>query len=205
LTEVAQTPTPTTASDMTGAIASAYNKLMGTNPSGPSLAILLGLWDLETGVGKSTFNFNVGNLKAVGSQNFFVNPKVTGEGNQFAAYDSLTQGVGAWLGLLAKQSRYAPTWAAVTAGDPPSFASAIEASGYAGTHPEKPAGWYAKPVLGRIQKYLKSLPTPSLPTLPSLPSAKTTGIGLGVLALAGATATGVWYFLQPRKRKKVTT
>jgi hypothetical protein len=190
MAEVPIIATPTNAADMTTAIGSAYRKLEGANPSGPTTAILLGLWDLETGGGKSTFNFNVGNLKAVKDQTFYVNPRVKGQGNHFAAYETLEEGVRAWLLLLAKQNpkRYATTWAGAKAGDTQGFAQAIEQSGYCSDAKGNPCPGYAKAVLGRIAKYLKSIPQP----------AAVGGISLfGGVLLAGL-ATTAWFLFGRR-------
>jgi hypothetical protein len=162
MAEVPIQKTPTSAGDVTTAIGQVYASLEGQNPSRDTLAILLGQWDLETGAGGSTFNFNVGNLKVTPEQeaagiNYFVQPAVTSQSNHFRAYNSLLDGVNSWLSLLAKTSRYTATWTHAKMGDAVGFSQAIEASGYGGD-PATLNGKYANAVLLRIQKYQKKLP-----------------------------------------------
>ncbi|MFI4978307.1 MAG: hypothetical protein ACHQC8_06525 [Solirubrobacterales bacterium] len=66
---------------------------------------VLAHWSLETGSGAAEYNFNVGNIRAVGSQTWFAlgdyNPKTGGKGSyQFASYDSLQDGSDAYFHLL---------------------------------------------------------------------------------------------------------
>lgn len=66
---------------------------------------VLAQWSLETGSGAAEYNFNVGNIRAVGAQEWFplgdYNPKTGGKGRyQFASYDTLADGVDAYFRLL---------------------------------------------------------------------------------------------------------
>jgi hypothetical protein len=204
--EVPKVATPTTASALTSVVASVYNALEGSNPSGAALAILLGLWDLETGTGRGTWNWNVGNLKSAAcgnpntTQTFYVISSIEKECNKFQAFDSLESGVMSWLSLLAKTPRYAASWAAVKLGDAVGFAQAISVSGYQylGKDTAKAkqiAETYAKGVLGRIQKYLKVLPTPSA----------SQAMGAGLLLVLGVLGFGAWWVWKRPARKEISS
>lgn len=60
------------------------------------------LWAVETGYGRMEWNFNVGNVINVGSQQWFRN---AGDGRTYAAYPSLADAVDAWATLL-RSSKY---------------------------------------------------------------------------------------------------
>jgi len=97
---------------------------------------ILALWDVETGGGKGEWNWNVGNVRPVGSQ-----PRVNlGAVGDFAAYPSLDAGVAAFLALV-EGGRYASSWAALQAN--PTSDAWVRGLGAAGYY-EESADQYAK-------------------------------------------------------------
>jgi hypothetical protein len=64
-------------------------------------------WAIETGDGAGEFNWNVGNINAVGDQKYFLILDIDGTTHAERAFDSLTDGVNAYVQLLASP-RYAP-------------------------------------------------------------------------------------------------
>lgn len=192
--EVPQTKTSITAAQLVPVIAKVFLSFVGQNPSENSMAGMLGQWDLETGAGVSTYNYNIGNLKWTHEAQYFTNPAVTSQSNQFVAYPDLESGVRGWLGLLAHNARYADAWNKLVRSDLPGFAQAVQDAGYAGK-----STTYAKALLGRAQKYLSLIPPPVQPTATFFNT-------WGPRILAGSLATGAlyagWHFLlQPRLAK----
>ncbi|SRR5260221_4383225 len=110
---------------------------------------VLAHWAIETGTGTSEYNFNVGNIHAVGAGPWFGSAdqaERTGKtyGAQFAAYPSLDAGVHAYLALL-ENSRYAHCLDLLveSPSDPEWFKCLGEAGYFAKTMPDKKTG---KPV-----------------------------------------------------------
>lgn len=68
---------------------------------------LLTHWAIETADGAGEFNWNVGNINAVGDQQHFLVKDIDGTIHAERAYDSLTDGVNSYVDLLAS-ARYAP-------------------------------------------------------------------------------------------------
>lgn len=68
---------------------------------------LLTHWAIETADGAGEFNWNVGNINALGDQTYFLLDDVDGSTHAERAFDSLTDGVNAYVQLLASP-RYAP-------------------------------------------------------------------------------------------------
>lgn len=63
-------------------------------------------WSIETGNGANEYNNNVGNITAVGAQSFYVLRDISGVDLPFRNFDTLADGVRAYVELL-KSARYA--------------------------------------------------------------------------------------------------
>ena len=102
---------------------------------------VLAQWAFETDSGRAEHNFNVGNVKAVGTE-----PRVQlGAAGAFRAYASLDEGVAAYLNLV-QSPRYAACWALLEA-NPTStdWVTCIGRSGYYEASPVTyAAGWQAR-------------------------------------------------------------
>lgn len=68
---------------------------------------LLTHWAIETGDGAGEFNWNVGNINASGDQTYFMVKDIDGTMHAERAFDSLTDGINAYVQLLSSP-RYAP-------------------------------------------------------------------------------------------------
>lgn len=68
---------------------------------------LLTHWGIETADGAAEWNWNVGNITAVGAQDFYLLKDISGIVMAFRSFDSLSSGVNAYVELLASP-RYAP-------------------------------------------------------------------------------------------------
>jgi hypothetical protein len=91
------------------------SRLAALNAAGVTGAVaqaILAQWALETGFGAGEWNFNLGNLLALSGKAHWLGPGsvATGQGGWFAAYNSLEEGVTAYLRLL-HQPRYAECFA----------------------------------------------------------------------------------------------
>jgi len=68
---------------------------------------VLAHWSLETGSGAGEYNFNVGNVHAVGNEPWYSSGDTSTKGNKytasFAAFDTLEDGVRAYFDLLEKR------------------------------------------------------------------------------------------------------
>jgi hypothetical protein len=139
---VAPTRTPLSGSQASAAIRSAYVEVMGQEPSEGTLAILTSHWALETGQGKSMYNYNFAGIKGRGPEGFSVVMK-TREGygdhavqirDGFRAYTSAEAGAKDYVSLL--QRRYGSALEAAANEDPGRFASELKARGYYTGDPE---------------------------------------------------------------------
>jgi len=68
---------------------------------------LLTHWAIETANGAGEFNWNVGNINALGDQQYFLVKDIDGTVHAERGYDSLTDGINSYVQLLASP-RYAP-------------------------------------------------------------------------------------------------
>jgi hypothetical protein len=172
--EVPKEKTATAPSDMITSFGKSFQAASGMSPTKFSIAILMGLWDLETGAGASVFNFNIGNVKVTPAQEaagvpFYVQPAVTSESNHFRAYGSLDEGTASVVNLIAQNARYASAWTDLRAGDAPGFADDLEAAGYGGD-PKVLQGKYSSALKTRIAKWMDKLNVPATPVGPITPS-----------------------------------
>ncbi len=58
-------------------------------------------WSIETAAGAAEWNYNVGNITAVGKQTYFLLRDISGDVLPFRAFDSITDGVAAYFDLLS--------------------------------------------------------------------------------------------------------
>lgn len=144
------TRTPCTKLDFTRMAILAWIKLFTVAPKKESIAIIYAQWGLETGYGKSCWNWNIGNCKFVPSKNisddddlFFT--KLSGvweiingkkiildkenQGSWFKAFPSLLDGMMFHLDYL-KNDRYKSSWKAIEEGNPILFAHLLKQAKY---------------------------------------------------------------------------
>ena len=99
-------------------------------------------WSIETAQGSAEWNWNVGNITAVGDQTYYLAKDISGETLAFRAFDSLTDGVNGYVALLAS-SRYAG--AAKKLANDPTEPDWFVALGHAGwfdpTQAKPPSTW----------------------------------------------------------------
>lgn len=106
-----------------------------------SLLVLLAQWGIETGDGRSCWNWNLGNVKRVKGEDWTMLSNVweilSGRKvvfqpphaqTHFAAFDDVDRGAAFFLAKL--QGRFAKAWHAVLAGDPGMFARELKKLGY---------------------------------------------------------------------------
>jgi flagellum-specific peptidoglycan hydrolase FlgJ len=120
-----------------------YDALRAAWPeaSHESACVLAAQWALETGRGKSMWNYNIGNIKSFqksGDWCFFrCNEIIKGKtvwfepdhpACCFVAYPTLQAGVADYLSLLRR--KYASAWPAVEKGDPAEFAHRLKLGKY---------------------------------------------------------------------------
>jgi len=101
-------------------------------------------WAIETANGAGEFNYNVGNINAVGDQQHFMVKDIDGTMHAERAYDSLTDGVNSYVALLSSP-RYAPA-AKKLADDPTSsdwFVTLGKCGWFDPTAAKPPSSWDA--------------------------------------------------------------
>lgn len=128
--------TPAPIKDVLAALARAW-------PGGSRAAhlVLLAQWGIETGDGRSCWNWNLGNVKRVKSEDWTMlgnvweilgGKKVVFQPphaqTHFASFDDIERGAAFFLAKL--QGRFAKAWHAVLAGDPGLFARELKKLGY---------------------------------------------------------------------------
>ena len=117
-TEVISQVTPLTAEQATKAMAEGYKKVVGFKPTEKVLGLMVGQWALETGNGQSMRNFNFGNKKASGNEDFqyFRCSEVVNGVEQFyepphpacrfASYKSAAEGAAAFVRTLKSRKHW---------------------------------------------------------------------------------------------------
>jgi hypothetical protein len=101
-------------------------------------------WSIETGAGASEWNFNVGNIVATQDQPYYVAKDISGNVMAFRAFDSMTDGVAAYVALL-RNPRYRDA-AAMLANNPddPAWYIALGKAGWFNpTKAKPPVTWDA--------------------------------------------------------------
>ena len=110
--------TQLTPEEATKAMADGYKIVTGRKPSKEVLALMVGQWALETGNGKSMRNYNFGNKKAVGNDNYqyfrcsevingvemFFDPP--SPECRFASYSTPEEGAAAYVRLLKNHDNW---------------------------------------------------------------------------------------------------
>ena len=128
--------TPLSGTQASEAIRTAYTHVMGEPPSRGTLAILTSQWALETGHGKSMYNFNFAGIKGRGPEGMTA-VLGTREGygantvhikDGFRAYTSAEAGAKDYISLL--QRKYGAALEAAKAEQPERFAQELKVAGY---------------------------------------------------------------------------
>lgn len=104
-------------------------------------------WSIETGAGAQEWNYNVGNIVAVGSQKYAMLRDVSGNTMPFRAFDYLQEGVEAYIALLASKYKAA---ASLLANDPedPGWYIALGKAGWFDPTKAKPASTWEQAAAG---------------------------------------------------------
>lgn len=138
--EIPNKITPLLPEETASALSLGYKKVVGKTPSAAILKLLLGQWAFETGNGKSIHNYNYGNKKATGNddyQYFRCSEIVNGQtvfydpphpACRFAAYRTSTEGAEAFIRLLQKRPNW---WNGLHTGTVSGFVSGLSAQPYA--------------------------------------------------------------------------
>lgn len=147
---VPRVATPATAAQMAGA--------WGEYPADQQ-ALLLALWDFETGGGARMWCWNAGNIVRTAQwSGDWYEADDTGNWRQFRAYPSLAAGAAALARLVDSDSR--PQWReGLWSGDPETFVRALHGDNGGPAYFEAPLDRYLTGFLQRWQKYA---PTSSL-------------------------------------------
>lgn len=128
--------TALTRSEAAGALAAAWEKVTGEQPSGETVSILTAQWSHETGNGSHMYNYNFGGIKGTGPGGASVVQR-TREGwgateqtirDRFRAYSTAEEGATDYVRLLA--NRYGEAVGAARDGDPARFVQELKRGGY---------------------------------------------------------------------------
>jgi hypothetical protein len=118
------------------ALRSAWQSVMGEEPSEGTVKVLTAQWAHETGNGASMFNYNFGGIKGAGPSGLSVAQR-TREGfganertivDNFRAYRTADEGAGDYVRLL--KARFPGAVEAAKNADPQAFVHALKARGY---------------------------------------------------------------------------
>lgn len=185
--------TPITSADVARELGAAWPSIVGTAPTRKGVLSLLAIWALETGYGRSTHQYNIGNIKAWEgdghSWTFFRCSERDANGVttfydppspqcRFRAYDSLQDGVRDFL--LYMHRRFSKVWPVVEAGDPTELAHQMKLRGYYTADESK----YASGLRSTYSRLSMQVPEQLLPPEPRVPwlPAASLGVALGYVA-----------------------
>lgn len=133
---VAPVRTRLDAGQASAALRSAWQSVMGEEPSEGTVKVLTAQWAHETGNGASMFNYNFGGIKGVGPSGLTVSQR-TREGSgatertitdNFRAYRTADEGAGDYVRLL--KARFPGAVEAAKNADPQAFVHALKTRGY---------------------------------------------------------------------------
>jgi hypothetical protein len=133
---VAPERTAVSVGDIQGAIARAYNRIVGAPPSANVLKTLSAQAVVETGAGRSMYNFNFGGVKGAspaGQSAECLTHEVIGGTDvtvhqQFRAYSTLDEGADDYVRLMLH--RFGGAMPSAAQGDLDGFAHALKQAGY---------------------------------------------------------------------------
>ena len=173
--------------DFISSLVFVWKELFGNIPTKQSVGVILSQWSIETGQGRSCWNYNIGNVKAFdipGKNIDYIALKGVWEivkgkrivlsendpGAWFLAFPTLNSGMKHHLNFL-KNKRYKVAWSAVESGSVKDFAHLLKVNGYY-TAPEAD---YVKGMNYYFNSYMKSKDYESaIKSLPNLISSITT-------------------------------
>lgn len=133
---------PISEGEATYSLRQAWFKLYNEYPSNNSLALLYAQWALETGFGKSCWNYNYGNIKRSADEDYcmfrcdeIINGKAVwfdppSKVTWFRAYPNALAGAYDYIKFLSQRKRYEKAWQSVINGDPADFAHQLKIAGY---------------------------------------------------------------------------
>ena len=127
--EVAPRRTPTTPANVRSAIAAAYRRQTGAEPTSSLLDVLTAHVSHETARGERMYNFNFGGIKGAGPDGATTR-YATRDG--FRAYRTLGDGAADYLATM--RVRYPNAVAAAARGDVDGFSTALKQRGYFTAH-----------------------------------------------------------------------
>ncbi len=134
--------TPISEGEAAYALRESWKKIYGEYPSLDSLALLWAQWALETGRGRAIHNYNFGNIKCSGDEDYCMfrcNEIIKGRvvwfdppdrQTWFRAYNSAYEGALDYLTLLSKSTRYQKAWEVLKLGDVYRFGHELKVAGY---------------------------------------------------------------------------
>lgn len=151
--------TPTTPERAAALIQDAWEKLSARHPvvpppNGERLALLLALWDLETGTGAQHRNFNFGNqVSTRPEEEEFYQAHDGPNLRRFRSYDSAEEGAASFVRQLNSDTR--PQWReGLRTGNPTEFVRALKGLNGGGfEYFEAPFDRYLETFLGRWERY----------------------------------------------------
>lgn len=132
--------------DLTKSLIESWHDSYNELPKKEQIGVIFSQWALETGLGNSCWNFNLGNVKAVDDPNSIIEycmlsnvwEIINGQkvifqpphpATWFRAFPTLKDGVMFHLDFL-KNHRYKSSWSAIEAGDPAQFAHLLKMQHY---------------------------------------------------------------------------
>lgn len=176
----------------------AWQRLFSAAVRPDVLALLLGLWDLETGTGASMKNHNWGNIVSTSETQEFFRGLDSGNQRKFRSYPTAEAGAENFIRQVTRESR--AQWRdGLMTGDPTLFVNALAGKNGGPKYFEANPDRYLRTFLGRWQRYASPSSPPAPPSSGgSSPGAPVSGSG-GLLALVlVGIAAAVFLAKKPR-------
>jgi hypothetical protein len=189
--------TPVSADEARVSISDAWRARFGAAVEPDVLALLLALWDLETGTGQSQFNWNFGNLVEVrpDSRPFYIADD-SGNTRKFKAFEDIDDGAEGFVAQVTSTTR--PEWhQGLLTGDPEEFVRALKGRNGGPEYFEAPLDRYLQTFLGRWRRYEvpKALPPSRGQPEPAQPPPTRTRTGLPLALLGFGSLAFLWWRL----------
>jgi hypothetical protein len=152
-TQLPDKMTPLTPEEATQALSEGYKLVTGRKPSKNILALLIGQSALETGNWKMMHNYNMGNAKKSGSDEYYqvylTGDDPTDPGAHYAAHLTAADGAAHFIRVLKKRENW---WNGLQTGDPMKFAEGLAMRPFA--YYTADPSHYAKILVDRYKAYM---------------------------------------------------
>jgi len=197
VSEVPRVRTRVTPDEASAAISRAWQERFGSPIAPDVLALLLGLWDLETATGGSQFNFNFGNIITTTDSVPWFAMLDSGNPRKFRSFATIDDGAANFVNQLTRDTR--PQWRdGLLRGEPVEFVRGLKGLNGGPEYFEAPFDRYLSGYLTRWRRYRPEgfdVDGRRVSGAPEGPPEASTGASTGVTAGVVSLATGALIWL----------